>query len=62
MGRGTLGLDADEKMALIWIQKSADGGQGAAQYRGNAIQPMGDFDWSEIDQSRFVGAETSHVP
>jgi len=30
--------------------------------QGGLDPTKGDFDWSEIDQSRSVGAETSYVP
>jgi hypothetical protein len=37
--------------------------QEATSYSQGGLDPTkGDFDWSEIDQSGSVGAETSYVP
>ena len=41
---------------------SLSGNQNPTWIQGGLDPTKGDFDWSEIDQSRSVGAETSYVP
>ena len=54
--------DAEESRRPGGIAPGVTQAQFCAWYREKSTQPKGDFDWSEIDQSRSVGAETSYVP